>query len=362
MVVLGPLGLGAVGTRRLIDTVTLGLAVAVFARVADHEILLEALWVVVAIGAAVYGLRGAVLRIALTALAALAYTVTSTMVGLPLDMEPWEARDLMEWPVLEWPVMIGIALIVAFLADGIATSARRYARLYREASERLLTAQEQERSRLARDLHDGVGQTLTAVIMSLGTVESQWADTPPSAEARAAVTRAQTLAAAALEEARDVAGRLRPARIHEIGLGAALVGLARDAGVAVEVRFDPTAFPPGMLDPEPEIDVYRIVQEAISNAARHSGARKIWIDGSATSDVLRLEVGDDGTGLGASGWTRGLGLAGMQERAAILRARFEIRSRPGEGTIAVLVVPRGSAADSVGRPLGTLAEIGTPPG
>jgi signal transduction histidine kinase len=360
MVVVGPMGMGAVGMRRLVDGVTLGLAVAMFARLADQEILLQALWVVAGIGAVIYRFAAAVARIAIVAAAAAAYTLVSVAVGNPAD------PDLMIEPpdFAEWSLMLGIGVLVAFLADRIGTAARRYAALYREASERLLSAHEQERGRMARNLHDGVGQTLTAVILTLDAAESElWAGSnPPSPHARTSIARAQSLAAAALEEARSVATELRPARIQEIGLGAALVNLARDAGVPVEVRFDPAILPPGLLDPDREIDAFRIVQEAIGNAARHSRATEIWIDSAVSKDGIRLEVGDNGRGLDAPAWTRGLGLAGMEERGAILKANFDLWSRPGKGTvITVTIPPTPSPDDTALRPTTMLAHVKSTP-
>ncbi len=354
MGVVGPLGLGAVGMRRLIDAVTLGLAVATFARLGDIEVLLLALWVIVGIGALVYGFRAAVLRILIVAVAVFAYELAASSIGQPLEQDLNEAPDL-----AELPMMMAIAIVVAFMADRIATSAGRYAGLYREASERLVTAQEQERGRLARDLHDGVGQTLTAVILTLDAAEAELLvdPNPSSALARSTIARAQVLAAGALEEARDVAAQLRPTRIHEIGLGAALANLARDAGVAVEVRFDPAILPPGMLERETEVDTFRIVQEAIGNAARHSQASRIWIDGEVGDGKIKLEVGDDGRGIDSSAWTRGLGLAGMEERAGILRARLEVRSRPGEGTTVTLSMPHVDARGDHVRKAAVVAAV-----
>jgi signal transduction histidine kinase len=351
------MGLGAVGMRRLIDGATLGLLVATFARLADPDILLQAAWVVAGIGAVIYRFFAAFVRIAIVGAAALVYTLVSTNIGNPLEPEVADAVD-----VAEWGLMMAVAVIVAFLADRIGTSARHYASLYREASERLLTAHEQERGRLARDLHDGVGQTLTAVILTLDAAESElWAGpNPPSEHARSSIGRAQTLASTALEEARNVAAALRPARIHEIGLGAALSNLARDAGRPVEIRFDPTILPPGMLDPEPEIDAYRIVQEAIGNAARHSRASLIWIDAAVADGEIRLEVGDNGRGLDAPSWTHGLGLAGMEERAAIMHARFDLRSRPGKGTVITVVIPMGANGAAVSQPA-ALANVNSVP-
>jgi signal transduction histidine kinase len=335
--------------RRLVDAATLGLSVATFARIADYEILLQALLAIIGIGAVLYRFASAVARIVLVGTAALVYSIVASGVGDPLEPDALDFADY-----VEWPLMVGIAVVIAYLADRIGTSARRYAALYREASERLLTAQEQERGRLARDLHDGVGQTLTAVILTLDAAESElWSGAnPPSSLARSSIQRAQTLASAALDEARDVAARLRPSRIHEIGLGAALVNLARDAGVNVAVRFDPAILPPGLLAPESEIDAYRVIQEALSNAARHSCATSIWIDAAVAPTGLRLEVGDDGKGMDPFERGEGLGLAGMDERAAILKARLDVRSSPGNGTVVELVIPiRATDHAAQGGPL-----------
>jgi signal transduction histidine kinase len=345
----GAVRLGPVGMRRLLDASSVLLALAMVGRLGDFEILLQALWVLVGIGAFLYGLRRAVLRMLLVAVVAIAYATLATSVGEPIEDEPFDSPDF-----AEWALMAAIAMIVAILADRIATSAARYASLYRQASERLVTAQEEERSRLARDLHDGVGQTLTAAVLALDAAQAGINATDrPSTTARQAIARAQSLAATALDETREVATRLRPTRIHEIGLGAAVRNLADSAGVEVEVRFDPALMPPGLLEPEREIDAYRIVQEAINNAARHSHASRVWVDGRVTEAEIRIEIGDDGQGFDSSAWQRGLGLAGMTERAAVLGARLEVRSLPGEGTTIELVIPTPHA-DGMGRSRGSI--------
>jgi signal transduction histidine kinase len=351
----GHFTIGPAGLRRLFDVGVVALGIATFARLGDFEILLQALWVLVGIGAFLYGLRGAILRIVLVAVAAVAFAVVAAVIGHPFEDEVFGTETITgdvadAADVAEWPLMIGIALVVAALADRTSTSAARYGALYRQASERLVTAQEEERGRLARDLHDGVGQTLTAIVLTLDAAEGQlWASGTPSPMARSTIQHAQELAAAALDETREVAGRLRPTRIHEVGLGAALRNLARGAGVAVDIRIDPALLPPRLLDRDREIDAYRIVQEAIGNAARHSRAATIWIDGQVTDSVIRLEVGDDGLGFDGSARSRGLGLSGMAERAAILGADLEIRSRPGAGTVIELAIPQVTHPEQADR-------------
>jgi len=235
-----------------------------------------------------------------------------------------------------------IAVIVAIMADRVANTSRHYAELYRLASDRLMTAQEDERKRLGRDLHDGVGQTLTAVVLTLDAAESMlWAgERAPSAMARSAIERAQELAAIALDETRDVAYRLRPDRFVETGLVAAAKRLAASAGAHVTVVADPGLAVPGLLDPEGEMNVYRIVQAAMGNAVRHAHANHIRIEFASDGAVLSVAVIDDGIGFdAATREDRGLGFAGMRERALILRAGLETTSVRGEGTRVALTVP-----------------------
>ncbi len=319
--------------RRLVDVACGLFAVGMFLRLGDPEILLQGLWLTVAIGAFVYGLVAALWRILVATVVMVGYLALADAVGVPPTEEQLEFT--------EWPLMAAIAAIVAVLADRVSTSARHYAAMYRQASERLVTAHEEERASLARELHDGVGQTLTAVILTLDAADSELDSPDPDVPGagQAGVRRAREMAASALAETRTVAAKLRPTRVHEIGLGAALGNLARSAGVAVELRFDPALLPPGMLEPDLEIDVYRIVQEALGNAARHSHASRIWIGGQVIDDTVRLIVGDDGVGFDDSARGRGLGLDGMYERATIHGIHVDVRSQPGVGTRVEIIVP-----------------------
>jgi signal transduction histidine kinase len=336
--------------RRLVDLACGAFAIALFLRVADPEILLQGLWLTVAIGAFLYGLTAALWRIAVATAVMVGYLGVSEALGVP------PAEEHLEFT--EWPLMVAIAGIVAVLADRVSTAARHYASLYRQASERLVTAHEEERASLARELHDGVGQTLTAVILTLDAADAEVrAGAPGTSRDASGVHRARELATSALAETRQVAAKLRPARVHEIGLGAALANLARSAGLPVEVRFDPALLPPGLLEPEMELDVYRIVQEALGNAARHSQARRVWIGGHVVDDTVRLVVGDDGIGFDESARERGLGLDGMSERAAIHGLHVEVRSQPGSGTRVDVVVPLPAPPPRPGLRIGPAINI-----
>jgi two-component system, NarL family, sensor histidine kinase UhpB len=330
-------GLGTTGVRRLLNVAVLALVVATLAGWGDPDLVVDVLWVTLAIGAFVFGLRRTIIRIVVVTVVVLGYPVVEEAVlHQPAEIEILD---------LEWPLMVGLSILIAVLADRVSMIARHYAALYRQASDRLVAAHEDERSSLARDLHDGVGQTLTAVVLTLDAADAALstapdAQTAESAEAaHAAVHRARGLALAALDEARAVAAQLRPSRIQELGLGAAVRGLAESAGVPVDVRFPPTILPPGLLEPERQIDAYRIIQEAVGNAARHSHAAHVWIDAEVVDGLVGISVGDDGVGFDMATTTVGLGLVGMQERATILRGRLEVRSQPGVGTIVDLQIP-----------------------
>ena len=334
--------LDTVGRRRILDLIAVSPAIPLFARIGDPEIPLQTLWLAVALGAFLYGLAPAIARIGIATLVTVGYLWTSVAFGVPPNEEHFE--------LTEWPLMVSIAIIVAFLADRVSSSARRYASLYRQASERLVTAHEEERARLARDLHDGVGQTLTAVVLHLDAAETaiRLAHDGDESSELDPIHRARELATAALAETRHVATELRPTRVHEIGLGAALRNLAGSAGVPVELKFDANLLPPGLLDPDLEIDVYRIVQESLGNAARHSGARRVWIGAHVLDTTLRLVVVDDGVGFEAGDREHGLGIEGMLDRAAIHGGAVEVSSRRGEGTRVEIAVPLTPAPDVTG--------------
>lgn len=340
----GSHGLDPLTTRRVIDSVAYLLAFATFMKVGDTEILLHAWWVTIAIGGFVYGLRIALLRIAISGAVTIVYGGLALGLGLDPETEPLDFA--------EWPLMLVISMIVAVMAHLVATSANRYAVLYRQASDRLHTAHEEERARLARDVHDGVGQTLTAVILTLDAVDAalRAGPAPASAPAQASVRRARVLAESALGEARDVASRLRPTLVHDVGLGAALVNLAQGAGVPVEALLRPESLPAGILAADRELDTYRIVQEAIGNAARHSAASRIWLRADVSEAEIRIEIGDDGVGFDSSAHERGLGLDSMAERATLLDGQLIVDSRPGEGTTVTLTIPR-PVREEAGEPV-----------
>lgn len=207
-----------------------------------------------------------------------------------------------------------------------------------DSNARALLAQEAERRRVAQELHDEVGQSLTAVLLDLKRI----ADHAPEGT-RAELGHAQETTRAGLEEVRRIAHRLRPGVLEDLGLVSALTELAaelRDHS-GLRVTRDLAPAPPG-LDSEAELVIYRVAQESLTNAARHSGASTVGLSLEPAPDRVVLRVHDDGRGLEGAG--EGAGLRGMRERALLVGGRLRVGSRPAGGTEVWLGVPlsRGS--------------------
>ena len=308
----------------VLDLVALSLVAATYLQIGPPELLFHGVFVVLTIDAFVYGRRVCFTRIVAASIALLGY------VALPSFEAGIEPLDL-----TEWPLMFTIAILVAWMADRERTAVRRYAGLYREARDRLVTAEEEERRRLSRDLHDGIGQTLTALTLALDAASSS---APGQRPRQDHIVRARSLATSALEEVRSVAERVRPPRLESRGLGSALHEMALACGVPVALEIDPVVA--NELAPAHVLEVYRIAQEALGNGVRHAHATEITVRIRRAPHGLRLEIRDDGIGFDPRRVDpRSLGLTGMRERAALLGGQLRISTRPGSGTRVVLLVP-----------------------
>jgi two-component system sensor histidine kinase UhpB len=203
------------------------------------------------------------------------------------------------------------------------------------SSAQALAAQEGERHRVAQELHDEVGQGLTAVLLGLQRVAVR-----APAELRHEVQLVQETARASLDEVRQVARRLRPGVLEDLGLVSALTALvtdhARITGAEVCRRFS-SALPE--LGAQAELVVYRVAQEALTNVARHAGAGRVSVELSRThaGDAVLLRVTDDGRGLASS--TEGAGIRGMRERALLVGATLTVGRHEEGGTDLRLLVP-----------------------
>lgn len=198
----------------------------------------------------------------------------------------------------------------------------------RRASSAALRAQEEERTRVARDLHDEVNQALTGVLLRL---EAARESAPPELEPELAETR--SLASQAMEELLSLARQLRPTALDDLGLNAAVAGQVEELGRHREI--EATYNSEGdfsNLDGDVQLVVYRVAQEALSNAARHSGASSIRVSLTRRGPRVELKVSDNGRGFSFADAERGLGITGMRERALLVDGDVEIHSRPSEGT------------------------------
>lgn len=205
----------------------------------------------------------------------------------------------------------------------------------RRAGSAALRAQEEERARVARDLHDEVNQSLTGLLLRLEAVREA---APPQLESELAETKA--LANQAMRELLSLARQLRPTALDDLGLAAAVAGQVEQLGRGeVEASFAAEGDFSDLGD-DAQLVVYRVAQEALSNAARHSGATRVEVRMRRGEDGgVRLEVADDGRGFAFDESEGGLGIAGMRERALLVGGELTIESRPGRGTTVRLTLP-----------------------
>ena len=239
--------------------------------------------------------------------------------------DPSTSFDAPERPVQE---VERLAASFAKLLERIEAERRRAGRLQ-------LRAQEEERKRVARDLHDEVNQALTAILLRLEAL-TQLA--PPRLRDELAETK--RLANQAMDELLQLARQLRPTALDDHGFVSAIEEQLRrfkaQHGIDTQLSID------GSLDDlgnDQQLVLYRVTQEALNNIARHSGARGVTVDISRQNGSVDLAVSDDGRGFEPARDRRGLGLNGMAERARLVDGDFQIDSRPGGGTTLRLRVP-----------------------
>ncbi|GLZ12041.1 histidine kinase [Actinomadura sp. NBRC 104425] len=210
------------------------------------------------------------------------------------------------------------------------------------SSARALSAQEDERRRIARELHDEIGQSLTALLLDLKRLTDR-APEPLREELR----QAQETTRQSLDEVRRIARRLRPDVLEDLGLASALTALAAQFDTHTTLRVRRTLHPDlPPLGPQVELVLYRIAQEALTNAARHSGAAQVELSLAPADGGVLLCVDDDGKGI--DGAVEGAGIRGMRERALLVGGTLNLQNRPEGGTRVALYVPTGVTGQ--GRP------------
>src|SRR6266536_212891 len=219
-----------------------------------------------------------------------------------------------------------------------------------ELSGHLLKAQEEERKRISRELHDETGQALMVIRLYLGMLDG----TVKTDEAKARIGELLGVEDRTIEGIRRIIGRLSPLVLQELGMISAIRKEAKDltktAGVRTHVEI-PDNF--GRLDPVIETAIYRVVQERLHNVAKHAQAQNVEIHLERKGEMLKLKIEDDGAGMhpATNSARPTFGLAGMQERVSTLGGQMKVSSRPGEGTKITITVPiRKAAAGTQGSP------------
>ena len=199
----------------------------------------------------------------------------------------------------------------------------------RGASSAALNAQERERARIARDLHDEVNQALTGLLLRLEAIRRA-TDDP---EVRDELTETSELASEAMRELLDLARRLRPTTLDDLGLKAALATLVEeiDREGTITAGFESEGELGGCSD-DVQLVTYRVAQEAVTNVVQHSGAEHMRVRLIGAGDGLELRVSDDGVGWNAASESEQLGITGMRERALLCGGELTVESEPGAGT------------------------------
>ncbi len=240
----------------------------------------------------------------------------------------------------------------------VADRTQKLVRLYKELQDReeargkllqkVIRAQEEERKRLARELHDETCQTVAALRMGLETAR----DVAPDDAARARLADLEALSRRTLEDLHRLIFDLRPSVLDDLGLLPALrwLGTKNLVPRGISVRYEFEGEEAGRLPPLVETALFRAAQEALTNIVRHSGAETVLVQASIGPDEARIEIEDDGKGFEPASVEepqesgRGLGLLGMRERLDLFGGRIQIESAPGQGTRVVLTVPLAGGA------------------
>jgi PAS domain S-box-containing protein len=216
-----------------------------------------------------------------------------------------------------------------------------------DMSRRLIEAQEQERSRIARELHDDIGQRLALLAVELEQLHQDPRGLP---EVRSRSSELQKQASELATDIQTLSHELHSTRLQYLGLAAALTGFCQEFSEQqkVEVDFKTHDLPPP-LSPDISLCFFRVLQEALHNAAKHSGVRHFEVRLWGTPDEIHLTISDSGVGFDveAAKASRGLGLVSMGERLKLLRGTLSIESQPGRGTTIHACVPLSSGSGSI---------------
>ncbi|HVT95735.1 MAG TPA: sensor histidine kinase [Bryobacteraceae bacterium] len=270
-----------------------------------------------------------------------------------LEAGSQETSDLFRQFRIRLSVLVVLTLAVGLVLAGASLwrilqlekeSEMRFSEIVRakqelqELSARVLETQESERRRIARELHDEVGQSLWAVTLGIGNLSGALKE-GNQPEALRQIDLIRSIAEGSVRAVRNMSLLLRPSMLDDLGLQPALKWLGREVSRTTDLRVEIAADDvPDELPEEHKTCVYRVAQEALHNCSRHAGARSARVHLHADRARLFLSVQDDGSGFDAKR-EKGLGLLGMEERVSHLGGRFRVDSAPGRGTTLSLELP-----------------------
>jgi PAS domain S-box-containing protein len=261
------------------------------------------------------------------------------------EEDRWEREDgttkWVRWEILPWRTSTGIIGGILILAEDI-TPRKLLEVAISDMGQKLIVSQEQERARIARELHDDIGQRLALLATGLAQLQQDYSGR------RIDEVRKQTS-----EIARDIqtlSHELHSSTLEYLGLASAISNFCKEFGEHQKVEIDFQSHDlPGSVPPDIALCLFRVLQEALHNSAKHSGARHIEVRLWGTSAEITLTVRDSGVGFErvAAKEHRGLGLMSMQERVRLVKGKLSIESQPGRGTTIRACVPFQTGSDSI---------------
>ncbi len=316
--------LAKLGGANLVIVIAVLVSVGIEQRLRVPGNVISILGVALAVSLAV---NFALVSVALRPLSDLEDTASRVSAG---DMEARVPRS-----VLADRDMARVGTTLNALLDRLTEDRERVRRL----ASQVISAQDEERARLARELHDSTAQILTAVMLQLGAAARESTSAPLDER----IATARELTAEALEEVRSMSHTMHPRVLDDLGLAAALAWLGRQTQVQEAVEIIVSTGEPGDMIPNAVgAALYRVSQEALRNAIRHAHARRIELRLRTEDSQAILEIVDDGAGFDVEMAERrrpGMGLFSMRERMGLVNGQFRVVSEPGRGTRVVATVP-----------------------
>jgi signal transduction histidine kinase len=214
-----------------------------------------------------------------------------------------------------------------------------------DLAQKLISSQESTLRHISRELHDDFGQILTAMGMMLGRARNQLSE---GSQLRTDLLEVREIAQSTLDKVRSLSQALHPVMLDEAGLEPTvewyLPVVERQTGIGISYEKSGTSFP---IHGNAAVHVYRVLQEALNNVARHSGAKQAWVRLRFAADHLQLEVEDRGSGFSVAGPRQGIGLVAMRERAELLGGKIAITRPADGGTLMRMTVPREKLESNV---------------